>query len=126
MDGRVFLLLFGRGACSLFCCLGRGRVLVFAVWAGGVFFFLLFGRGSVLFFCFFFCLGRGRVFVAVWADTGVHSLTDLPGSSSSDPTTKKATQQKQKKKHGFLLSRSFKSPKVSAWINSGFSLSRQR
>ena len=43
---RVFFLLFGRGACSLF-----------AVWAGSVFFFFsCLGRGRV-FFC---CLGRGE------------------------------------------------------------------
>ena len=67
--GGGFFLLFGRVACSCFCCLGgcaffffplfgRGRVLFFAVWAGGVFFFFflnMFGRG-----------------------TGVHSLTRLP------------------------------------------------
>ena len=46
-------------------------VFLFAVWAGGVF-FLLFGRV-----------------------TGVHSLTGLPGSSLSDPTTKKTKQQKK-------------------------------
>ena len=92
-----FCLLFGRGPCSLFCCLG-----------GCVFFFLLFGPGACSFFC---CLGRGRVsfFFAVWAGgvffllfgrgTGVHSLTRLPGSSLSDPTTKETEQQKQK--HGF-------------------------
>ena len=49
--------------------------MCFAVWAGGVF-FLLFRRG-----------------------TGVHSLTGLPGLSSSNPTTKKT---KQQKKNGFL------------------------
>ena len=61
---------------------------------GGVFFFLLFGRGRVFFLlfgpgaCFFFLLfGRG---------TGVHSLTRLPGSSLSDPTTKETEQQKKK------------------------------
>ena len=77
-----------------FCCLGGGRVLFFAVWAGafffcclggGVFFFLLFGPGA----CFFLLFGRG---------TGVHSLTRLPGSSLSDPTTKETEQQK---KNGF-------------------------
>ena len=58
-----------------FCCLGGGRVYFFDVWAGDVLlFFLLFGRG-----------------------TGVHSLTGLPGSSLSDPTTKKTKQQKKKK-----------------------------
>ena len=74
--GRVLFFAVWAGACSFFCCLGRGRVLFFAVWAGGVFFCLLFGRG-----------------------TGVHSLTRLPGSSSSDPTTKETEQ--PKKKHGF-------------------------
>ena len=48
-------LLFGQGACSFFCCLGRGRVLFFAVWAGVVFFFLLFGPGA----CFFFAAWAG-------------------------------------------------------------------
>ena len=76
--GTCFLLFFLFG-CVVFGCLGGGRVLFFAVWAGGVLFFLLFGRG-----------------------TGVHSLTGLPGLSSSDPTTKKTKQQTQKK-HGFQL-----------------------
>ena len=50
-----FVLLFGRvGVFIFFCCLGGGRVFVFAVWAGGVVFFLLFGWGRVL-------------FLAVWA-----------------------------------------------------------
>ena len=80
-----FFFLFGPVACNffavwaggvfVFCCLGRGRLVCFAVWAEGVFFFLLFGRG-----------------------TGVHSLTGLPGLSSSDPTTKMT---KQQKKHVF-------------------------
>ena len=52
-----------------------------------MFFFLLFGPGAC---CFFLLFGRG---------TGVHSLTRLPGSSLSDPTTKETEQQKQK--HGF-------------------------
>ena len=69
--GRVFFVAVWAGAC-FFWCVGGGRVLVFAVWVGGVFFFLLFGRG-----------------------TGVHSLTGLPGSSLSDPTTKKTKQQKK-------------------------------
>ena len=83
--GGVFFLLFGRGACSFFLLFGQGRVL-----------FLLFGRGRVLFFavwagdvfCFFFCFLFGR-------GTGVHSLTRLPGSSLSDPTTKETEQQKK-------------------------------
>ena len=72
--GRVFFLFFG-GCVFFFCCLGGGFFLcvcVFAVWAGGVFFFLLFGRG-----------------------TGVHSLTRLPGSSLSYPTTKETEQQQK-------------------------------
>ena len=107
-------LLFGRvGVFVFFCCLGRRRVFFFAVWAGCVF-FLLFGRGRVLFLlfgrgaCSFFLLfGRGACFLfAVWAGgvfffllfgqgTGVHSLSGLPGSSSSDPTTTKTKQQKK-------------------------------
>ena len=51
--------------------------IFFAAWAEGVF-FLLFGRG-----------------------TGVYSLTGVPGSSLSDPTTKKTKQ--PKKKHGFPI-----------------------
>ena len=107
-----FFGCLGGWVCSCFCCLDGG-VFVFAVWAGGVFFFLLFGRGRVLFLLF----GRGRViFCAVWAGgvfffcclgwgcfffllfgrgTGVHSLTRLPGSSLSDPTTKETEQQKK-------------------------------
>ena len=91
------VLLFGRGGRVVFCCLGGGRVLFFAVWAGACSFFavwagvcsffLLFGPGACLFVLLF---GRG---------TGVHSLTRLPGSSLSDPTTKETEQ--QKKKHGF-------------------------
>ena len=89
--GVFFFLLFGRGSCFFF-----------AVWAGGVF-FLLFGQGGVFFFllfgrrCVFFCcLGRGRVlFLLFGRVTGVHSLTGLPGSSLSDPTTKKTKQQKK-------------------------------
>ena len=92
----VIFLLFGPGACFFFAvwaggscfffCLGGGRVLFFAVWAGPVFFLLLFGPGA----CFFLLFGRR---------TGVHSLTRLPGSSLSDPTTKET---EQPKKHGFL------------------------
>ena len=67
----IFVLLFGRWACSFFCCLG-----------GDVFFFLLFGPGAF----FFLLFGRG---------TGVHSLTRLPGSSLNDPTTKETEQQKK-------------------------------
>ena len=71
-------------------CLGGGRVLLLAVWVGGVIFVLLFGRG-----------------------TGVHSLTGLPGSSLSDPTTKKTKQQKKTRVPGgksvyFLLSGPFR------------------
>ena len=114
----VYFLLSG-----LFCCLGVSGVIFFAVWAGGcVFFavwaggvcFLLFGRGACFFFAvwagrvLFLLFGRGRVlFFAVWAGgvfcfllfgrgTGVHSLTRLPGSSLSDPTTKETEKQKTK------------------------------
>ena len=82
--GRVFFWLFGRAACFVCCCLGGGvfYVLRFAVWAGGVFYCLPFGWGRV---CFF----------AVWAGTGVHSLTDLPGRALRGLTTKKTQQQKK-------------------------------
>ena len=56
-----------------------------------MFMFLLFGRAA----CFFLLFGRG---------TGVHSLTGLPGSSLSDPTTKK--DRTAKKKNGFRVSKS--------------------
>ena len=81
--GGVFcFLLFGPGAC-FFCCLG-GCMFVFFCSLGGVLFvFWLFGRGP----CFFLLFGRG---------TGVHSLTGLPGSSLSDPTTKRTKQQNKK------------------------------
>ena len=81
------------GGVFFFCCLGGRRVLFFAVWAGGVFFFCCFGGGMFFFLlfgpgaCFFLLFGRG---------TGVHSLTRLPGSSLSDPTTKETEQQKKK------------------------------
>ena len=78
--GVVFFLLFGRVA------------FFFAVWAGA--FFFLFGRVS--FFFFDCCLGGGRFFLLFGRGTGVHSLTGLPGSSSSDPTTKKTKQQQKK------------------------------
>ena len=82
--GFVVFLLFGRVSCFLFCCLGGG--FFFAVWAGV----------RVYFVC---CFGGGLVFLLFGRGTGVHSLTGLPGSSSSDPTTKKTKQQK----HGFLI-----------------------
>ena len=101
--GPCFFLLFGRGACSFFCCLG---------W--GVFFFLLFGRGRVLFLlfgpgaCFFFFLLFRR-------GTGVHSLTRLPGSSLSDPTTKETEQQKKNTgSYLGLLSQRFSASEVRA------------
>ena len=47
-----------------------GRVLFFAVWAGACSFFAVWAGA-----CFFFgCLGRGRVFFAIWAGDG-SSLT---------------------------------------------------
>ena len=92
VGGRVFFFAVWAGSVFFFLLFGRGACSFFAVWAGGVFFFCCLGGGRV-----FFCLGRERVFLfAVWAGTGVHSLTGLPGSSSSDPTTKKAKQQKKK------------------------------
>ena len=88
-----------------FCCLDGWVCYFFAVWEGVVFFFLLFGRGACSFFLlfgpgacsFFCCLGRGRVFffLLFGRGTGVHSLTRLPGSSLSDPTTKETEQQKK-------------------------------
>ena len=71
--GVLFFFAVWAGACSFCCCLGGGVFFFFAVWAGGVFFFLLFGR-----------------------ETGAHSLTRLPGSSLSDPTTKETERQKKK------------------------------
>ena len=88
----LLFLLFGRGACFIFCCLGGSFFLLF----GRVrVHFLLFGRLS----CFLFAVwaGGGRAFFLLFGwGTGVHSLTGLPGSSSSDPTTKKTKQQKKK------------------------------
>ena len=119
----VIVFAVWPGACFVFCCLGGGagpaqtakknataqtekkkkrtapseRVVVFAVWAGGWLFFLLVGRGA----CFFLLFGPGacHLFLLFGRGTGVHSLTGLPGLSSSDPTTKKT--QQQQKKHGF-------------------------
>ena len=95
--GGVFFFFFlfsffwgGRGAGVkrvgrfFFCCLGGGRGF-FCCLGGGVFFFLLFGPEACFFF-FFLLFGRG---------TGVHSLTRLPGSSLSDPTTRETEQQKK-------------------------------
>ena len=123
--GRVFVFAVWRVACFCFCCLGGWRVFVCSL-GGCIFFCLLFGRVAFFFFCllfgrvacfcllfgrlrFFFCLLLGRVaclFFAVWAGgyffllfgrgSGVHSLTGLPGSSSSDPATKKTKQPKKK------------------------------
>ena len=101
-----FVFLFGRVGVFIFCCLGGGRVLFFAVWAGGMFLFCCLG-GGVFFVC---CLGGGMFlfllfgpgacfFLLFGRGTGVHSLTRLPGSSLSDPTTKETEQ--PKKKHGF-------------------------
>ena len=70
--GCFFVVAVWAGACLFFLLFGRRACSFLAVWVGGVIFFLLFGRG-----------------------TGVHSLTGLPGSSLSDPTTKKTKQQKK-------------------------------
>ena len=98
-----FFLLFGPGGRVLFFAVWAGVVFFFAVWAGGVFFFAVWAGGRVLFFAvwaeacsFFCCLGRERFFFLLFGrGTGVHSLTGLPGSSLSDPTTKKTKQQKK-------------------------------
>ena len=107
---RCCFLPFGRVP-FLFCCLGgerdfllfgRVHVFFFAVWAGGgVFFFAVWAAACLFFGClcggaclFLCCLGRERVFVsAVWAGTGVHSLTGLPGTSVRIPTRKKTNSQ---------------------------------
>ena len=98
----LFFLLFGRGRVffavwaggvffCFFCCLGGGRVLFFAVWAGACSFFAVWAGA-----CFFLLSGRGRVFFLLFGrGTGVHSLTRLPGSSLSGPTTKETGQQKK-------------------------------
>ena len=90
--GCVCFLLFGPGSVFFFFAVWAGDVFFCfssssSVWAGGVF-FLLFEPGGVFFFAvwaeacvcvcvcvfFFYCLGRGRVFFAVWAGDG-SSLT---------------------------------------------------
>ena len=48
-------LLFGRGACFMFCCLG-----------GGVFYVLLFGRGA----CFICCCSGGGQKPDFWERSG--------------------------------------------------------
>ena len=92
--GRIVFFLFGRGSCFCFCCLGGGSCFFFfAVWAGACCFFAVWA-GGVFFFC---CLGGGRVFFWLFGrGWGVHSLTGLPSSSSSDPTAKKTKQKTQK------------------------------
>ena len=79
----LFFLLFGRVGVFIFLLFERGACFFFAVWAGACSFFCCLGRGRVFFFLLF---GRR---------TGVHSLTRLPGSSLSDPTTKETEQQKK-------------------------------
>ena len=99
---RVLFFAVCAGCRVCFCCLaggGGGVVLYFlAVWAGErVFFFSVWTVGAFTFYAawagvvsFFSLFGQG---------TGVHSLTGLPGSSSSDPTTKRTKQQTTN--HGF-------------------------
>ena len=86
-----------------FCCLGGvggERVCFFCLLFGRVRVFLLFG-GSGGWLRFFFAVWAGWIFFFLFGrGTGVHSLTGLPGSSLSDPTTKKTKQQKNMK-HGF-------------------------
>ena len=75
-------LLFGRVGVFIFvCCLGGGRVYLFAVWAGGRFFFFLCCLGGVV-FVFFAVWARGVFFLLFGRRTGVHSLIGLPGSSA--------------------------------------------
>ena len=64
----------------MFWCLGRVRA----------FHFLLFGRVDA--FCFL-PFWEGAFFFAVWAGTGVESLTGLPGWALRGLTTKKTKQQ---------------------------------
>ena len=87
-------LLFGQGACLFFAVWAGVCVLLFAVWAGGVFFLF-----AVWAECLFFTVWAGGVVFSLLFGRGteVHSLTGLPGSSLSDPTTKKTEQQKKKK-----------------------------
>ena len=87
----MFFFLFGRGRVSFFA-VKAGGVFIFCCLGGGRFFCLLFGQGACYVFC---CLGWACFFFVLYGrGTGVHSLTGLPGSSSSDPTTKKTKQQK--------------------------------
>ena len=65
------------------------EILHYIRYGKSVYFFVVW---SFLLFGLFWLFGRGP---------GVHSLTRLPGSSLSDPTTKETEQ--QQKKHGFLL-----------------------
>ena len=103
--GGVFFLLFGRGACSFFCCLGGGRVFFCCLGRGRVFLFCCLGRGACSFFCclgggvFFFLLfgPRACFFFAVWAGDG-SSLTYRSAwlvfkrpNNKKDQTTKKIT-----------------------------------
>ena len=90
-------LLFGRGGvcvCFFFFLGGVVPVLFFVVWAGSCLIFLLLGQGT----CFNFCrLGGGvLVFFAVWAWSGVHSFTGLPGWALRGLTTKKTKNKKTK------------------------------
>ena len=75
----------------------------FVVWS-----FLLFGLFGRYVFC---CLGGGVFhFLLFGRGTGVHSLTGLPGSSLSDPTTKKTKQQAKKKKNTGSVFRHYQAP----------------
>ena len=104
--GVFVFLLFGRLACFC-CCLGGGRVFFFAAWAMSFFFFAVWAGGVFIFFAVWCVRVCVCVCVCVWVcvcvcfllfgrGTGVHSLTGLPGSSSSDlqqerPNSKKKT-----------------------------------
>ena len=88
-----FWLLFGRVGAFFFFCLGGGACFFLAVWAGSCFFFVVWARGA-RFLCFALWAGARFCFLLFGHGTGVHSLTGLPGSSLSEPTTKKTKQQK--------------------------------
>ena len=85
--------LGGWRVCFFFCCLGGGACrFFFSVWRGACSLFFLFGRGA----CSFFAVWAGGVFLVCYLGGGREfTLTGLPGSSLSDPTTKKTKQQKK-------------------------------
>ena len=87
-------LLFGRGACSFFCCLsggrvfvwlfGQGRVCFFAVWAGYVFILFAVWAGGVLFFPVWAGDGISLTYRSAW-------LVSKRPNNKKDQTAKKNT-----------------------------------